>query len=104
KVGGLRARGGFEIVDMTWKAGKLKDVVIRSTIGGNLRIRSSIALKMKDGALLSKASGENTNKFYYVEETPDPVVSPEANLELLELKETLLYDIETKKGETFTLV
>lgn len=103
-VSGLRARGGFEIADMTWKDGKLTSVVLKSTIGGNLRIRSSVALKTKDGTQLVKASGENKNRFYFVEETSAPVISSEANVELLELKETSLYDIQTKKGETYTLV
>ena len=43
-VTGLRARGGFEI-DEQWREGKLRNVVIRSTIGGTLRLRSYQPLK-----------------------------------------------------------
>lgn len=103
-VSGLRARGGFEIVDMEWHEGNLTRVVIKSKIGGNLRIRTPNALKFVDDTSLVVASGENKNRFYFVEETPVPVISPDAEIELLELKETSLYDIQTKKGETYTLV
>jgi len=37
-VGGLRARGGFEIERMTWRGGRLASVRVRSTIGGRLHL------------------------------------------------------------------
>jgi alpha-L-fucosidase 2 len=38
-ITGLRARGGFEVVSLQWKEGKVAKAVIRSTLGGNLRLR-----------------------------------------------------------------
>ncbi len=37
-VKGIRARGGW-IVDMTWKAGKLVEAVLHSTVGGSVEVR-----------------------------------------------------------------
>ena len=43
-VAGLRARGGF-VVDEQWCEGKLRTVVVHSTLGGILRLRSYQPLK-----------------------------------------------------------
>lgn len=104
RIGGLRAIGGFEVVNMQWKDGKLTKVAVRSTLGGNLRLRAATGLKWSTGGTLKKASGQNANPFYAVEETPKAVISPKANLTVPTLKETQLYDIPTQAGKVYTLV
>lgn len=103
-IGGLRAIGGFEVVSMEWKNGKLTKVSIKSTLGGNLRLRAATGLKLSNGGTLKKASGQNANPFYAVEETPKAIISPNANLTAPTLKETMLYDIPTQAGKVYTLV
>ena len=103
-ISGLRARGGFVVERMEWEDGKVVEVSVKSTLGGNLRIRVPNALKSKQGGSLSAATGTNENAFYQVEATPAPVVSPEAPVTPPRLTETLLYDIPTQAGETYTLV
>lgn len=103
-VTGLRARGGFEIIEMKWKERKLTKVVIKSKIGGNLRIRTPNPLQSVGNTPLVEATGENNNRFYYVEETPAPVISSDAQVEIYEPKKTILYDLQTLKGKTYTLV
>jgi alpha-L-fucosidase 2 len=118
-VSGLRARGGFEVVRMEWKEGALTKLVVRSTLGGNLRLRVPNALTLAagrgeggtagggmagPGAGLKTVEGENPNPFYQVEETPAPIVSDKATITPPALKPTLLYDLPTVPGRTYTLV
>ncbi|MES2376514.1 MAG: glycoside hydrolase family 95 protein [Bacteroidota bacterium] len=102
-ISGIRARGGFEIVSMEWKGGKLAKAVIRSTLGGNCRLRLPNNAKLVGGTLKT-AKGANTNFFYQNEETAKPVISAKAEVKPTGAKETLLYDFATVAGKTYTLV
>ncbi|MDO1445543.1 glycoside hydrolase family 95 protein [Rhodocytophaga aerolata] len=103
-ISGLRAIGGFEVVSMQWNGAKLTKVEVKSTLGGNLRLRVPNALQLSKGGELKNASGQNPNPFYFTEPTPAPVISNKANVQVLALKETLLYDIPTQPGKVYTLV
>jgi len=103
-IGGLRARGGFEIVELQWEDAKVVKLVIKSTLGGNLRLRLPNEMELSNGGSLKTASGKNSNPFYQMEETPEAIVSEQATIEPLELKETLLFDIPTQEGAIYTLV
>ncbi|WP_375448585.1 glycoside hydrolase N-terminal domain-containing protein [uncultured Fibrella sp.] len=103
-IGGLRAIGGFEVVNMEWKGGRLTKVDIKSNLGGNLRVRTPNALKAGKGVAMKQALGQNTNPFYIVENTPTPIISTQAKLTAPALKETLLYDIATQPGNVYSLV
>jgi alpha-L-fucosidase 2 len=103
-IGGIRAIGGFQIVSMQWKDGKVVKAVIKSTLGGNLRLRTPNTMKLSTGAALKKATGRNTNPFFYVEETPAPVISEKASITSPELKETMIYDLPTIAGKSYALI
>jgi alpha-L-fucosidase 2 len=103
-ITGLRARGGFQIMRMQWKDGRIVKVVIKSTLGGNLRLRVPNALMQHNGTPLPKATGENKNLFYQVSPTPEPVASEKVTVCMPQLKTTFLYDLYTMPGKTYTLV
>ena len=102
-VKGLRARGGFVIESLEWKNGVVSKLVITSTLGGNCRIRSYVALKIESGGILVPAQGETTNPFYRAPRIKPPLVSLEAKLKTVTLKETYLYDLATVPGKEYVL-
>ena len=99
KVTGLVARGGF-VVDIQWKDGKVAEVKVKSQLGGNLRLRSADALVMKGGSIAA-ADGMNPNPYFAVPEVAQPLVSPEAKLEIVPVADTYLYDVPTVAGKTY---
>lgn len=98
-IKGLKARGGFEI-DIDWKDAKLKKLVIKSTLGGNARIR--VAKDLQFRSKLTEATGENPNEYYQVNPIKTPLISDKAELKGFSVPETQLFDIETKAGKTYT--
>jgi alpha-L-fucosidase 2 len=104
EVKGLRARGGF-IIDEGWSEGKLRTAVVRSTIGGTLRLRSYAPLRLAKGpkgAVLKTAEGECPNTLYAPAVIREPLHSPELkNFQPLSLQKVYEYDIETVAGQTY---
>ena len=102
-ISGLRAKGGFEIVEMQWKDEKVIKVVVKSVRGGNLRLRMPNEMRLNANTILREATGLNPNQFYQLTEITNPVTSPSANIEIPNLKPTHLYDIATEAGKIYTL-
>ena len=101
---GLRGRGGFEVVSMNWEKGKLMRVVIKSILGGNLRLRTPNPLRLRHRRALQEATGQNTNPFYFIDETAPPIVSPLARLNPPLLRPIVSYDLATKPGVIYTFI
>jgi alpha-L-fucosidase 2 len=99
-INGIMARGGFEIKELKWANGKLLSVTILSKLGGNCRLR--VPNKIKGSGSLKKATGDNPNLFYKIEEVAKPLISPAANLSIITLPHTELYDFPTLPGKTYT--
>lgn len=102
-IGGLRAIGGFELIKMEWKNGKVITAVFRSNLGGNLRLRVPNEMKTADGKILKKAIGKNSNTFYQYDATPDPVVADPSAINTISLPELFIYDLPTKAGQLIEL-
>ena len=104
KVKGLRSRGGFEVTDLQWKDGKVVSLKVKSTLGGNLRLRSNTELKMANGTALTAATGDNTNALMQPYVMPDPIVANPSKIPATTLPTTYLYDIPTTAGQEIELV
>ncbi|AWW32782.1 glycoside hydrolase family 95 protein [Echinicola strongylocentroti] len=104
KVEGLRARGGFVIESLEWEDGQVKEAVIRSTIGGNCRIRSFSELSLKGTGSLKIAEGTNQNLFYQVPQIENPEISAKASLAAFEVPKSHLYELSTNPGQRIVLV
>lgn len=103
EVKGLRTRGGFEIVSLKWKDGKIESVVVKSTIGGNLRLRTHNMLKV-DGKDYSESKNDNPNPLFAKQHIARPLVSAKAPLKGISLMKTYQYDVPTEAGQTYTLI
>lgn len=99
EVKGLLTRGGFE-VDVKWSEGKLDKAVVRSKIGGTLRLRSYVPLKMKG---LREANGDCANPLLCKAGIKKPLKSGELkDFRCLPVRKVYEYDIDTKAGHTYT--
>ncbi|MBX2917007.1 MAG: glycoside hydrolase family 95 protein [Cyclobacteriaceae bacterium] len=102
-ITGLRARGGFEIVELKWQESKVIKLVIKSTLGGNLRLRTPNRLDFTGGKQLSVVA-ENSNPFYQtvtsVQGIKNNAMGPPNNF----LPKTFVMDVPTQAGRTYVIV
>lgn len=106
EVKGLCARGGFEVVSMTWKDGKVESVSIKSKLGGNLRIRIATPLRLEsssDKAELTTATSINSNPLMQSYEAMPLEIKDKSKILPMPCIPTLLYDLPTKAGGVYTL-
>jgi alpha-L-fucosidase 2 len=102
-VTGLCARGGFEIVSMVWESGMIKEVIIKSKLGGNCRIRSYSELVFENGKPLSLSKSKNSNPFFYVPEMNTPQISDKITPVKFQVNQVFEYDINSKVGMEYHL-
>ncbi|MFT3738113.1 MAG: glycoside hydrolase N-terminal domain-containing protein [Breznakibacter sp.] len=97
EVKGLRARGGFTI-DMKWQHGKVAELIVYSSLGGNCRLR--VANDLTGQATLTQVPQgmANPNPFYGKAGIKVPLVSEKANLKTVGPVRSRLFDFETKAG------
>ena len=107
EVKGVRARGGF-VVDEQWREAKLHTAKVRSTIGGVLRLRSYVPLRLAKapkGAVLTVAKGACPNALFMPAAIRQPLQSAELkDFQKLPLRPVYEYDIDTQAGQTYSFV
>ena len=84
--------------------GQVQKIEIKSTIGGNCRIRVPNKVKLVNGKGLNPAKGENPNSLFETAKVKKPIVSAKAKLNDLNLAPTQLYDLMTEAGKTYSFV
>ncbi|MEG1585502.1 MAG: glycoside hydrolase family 95 protein, partial [Bacteroidales bacterium] len=99
EIKGIIARGGFEL-DIKWQQGQIEKVTVKSHKGGNCRLRSLTPLK---GAGIKTARGTNPNPLFALPQVADPIVSEKAKLNPVELKQTYVYDLNTKPNKEYII-
>jgi len=105
-IAGLRAHGGFEISDLHWEDGVLKEATITSNLGGNCRIRIDAGMKPQSKQALIEAQGENTNFYYQELAIKQPLISAQADRQAIDKPlevHTRCYDFMTEAGKTYTI-
>lgn len=102
KISGLKAYGGFE-VNIKWENNKAKEVIIKSGLGGNCRIKVPNEMKLSGNSKLKKAEGKNPNSFFEISEIKEPLISADAKLNPFEIKTSFIYDFQTEPGKTYIL-
>jgi alpha-L-fucosidase 2 len=93
-IKGLKARGGFE-VDIQWENGEIAAAKIKSSIGGNCRLRSYVPLKGKG---LKEARSQNPNQFYKMPKIGKPLIHIDISSSSPTQKKVYEYDLLTRKG------
>ena len=100
---GLRCRGGFTIDEMKWEKGELKTVIIRSNIGGTLRIRTASSLYLNGEKLVPASQEASPNPLLQSQNIRKPLVAANAPLSVPQYPVTYVYDIETNAGSKYVL-
>ena len=102
---GLLARGGFQLRDLVWKNGRIRRLVVHSTLGGWCRIRSYDPLRMQSpGVPMHPGRGPNPNPFFRDFAMPKPLLHADTSLAPLHLRRMYCRDFQTRPGGTYVLV
>lgn len=103
RVTGLKARGGF-VVDVEWADGRLTRAVVRSQLGGNLRLRVRAPVDVTGAAgAATPATGPNPNTFYRTVDAARPIIAPGAVLPEVPVSATVTVDIPCGPGTTLEI-
>ena len=103
KVTGLKARGGFE-VDLEWAGGKLTRAVVRSKLGGNLRLRTYESVTVEGIHVpASAAVGVNPNPFFAIVAAGNPQIAKLDALPIVARRATHTVDFATAAGGVYAI-
>jgi alpha-L-fucosidase 2 len=94
-VKGLKARGGFEI-DIQWSNDEIASAMIKSSMGGNCRLRSYVPLKGKG---LKEVRSQNPNGYFQTPDTGKPLNHNGITSSSFTPRKVYEYDLSIQKGD-----
>ncbi|MBO5188053.1 MAG: glycoside hydrolase family 95 protein [Alistipes sp.] len=98
-IKGVRCRGGFVVEELTWHAGKVQRLTIRSTLGGILRLRTTTPLS---GGALAEATTPSDNPLLRLQPITTPKYSIDAPVAHFAMPKYYEYDAMTRPGCRYT--
>ena len=107
EVRGLRTVGGFVVEQLRWENGRIAEARIRSTIGGNLRLRSKAALTSASHTLKPADGAQpNPNPLFATWTMPVEQVRPDGSYTPAQggsaparAAQAAVYDVATQPGD-----
>ncbi len=99
RVKGLKTRGGL-IVDMEWKAGKLTKAVIRPTLGGLFRLRTSDRTTITPAALSDAATPNPLLRFV---EAGKPLIKDPSVVGEIPAPKGFTMEVKLEKGKVYEI-
>lgn len=108
QVQGLLARGGFEIVNLEWKEGRITRVEIQSKMSGTCRLRAANQLVISSDspahANVKQAKKKGSLPYLTPVSVASPVISTQVPLQATKVATGYLMDIPMEAGKTYWLV
>jgi alpha-L-fucosidase 2 len=101
KVSGLRTRGGF-VVNMEWKDRKLVRAEIRSTLGGNCRLRTGNLVEVKATGV-KQADGPNPNPYFRIVDAGKPLNKKGIQAGTMPEFKFFTIDFNTQKDKSYVI-
>jgi len=96
KISGIKARGGYSVA-IQWANGVLKRASIKANRTGKCKIRTFTKIKINNSDADPRTDGiENVVKMQYLNHS-------KTALQPLNLKQSYLYELNVKKGETYLI-
>ncbi len=89
-------------IDLEWAQGNPTRAVVRSTLGGNCRLRTDLPVSV-EGASAAAARGPNPNSFFHTVDAGQPQITKPMERPPFKSRPSQTVDFATSAGGTYVL-